>query len=404
GTELFNKAGLFYSRRIGLTPAGYWQVKNRVANDPNLEIIKNPGVTQLINASKFSGRNKKNLGIGVFNAVSAPMTASILNKTTGITESIETEPLTNYSLVVIDQALKGRSSVTFTNTNVTRSGLARDANVSALDFALYDKKNNYGIVGTGRYSKIMGTNPYDGFNTTLSLRKVSGKVQFNVSNNIESDRYDPNDLGFLQAPNEVTTAAQISYNQFTPTKNFLSYRYSLRFTNRQLYKPNVWQEVQLGAAGFHFFKNFWDLSINYESKPVWQHDYFELRTPGRMIRMMPWHYVGFSGSTDSRKRLYVSVETGLGQTPAFKDAEYINYELSLRFRFNDRLSIEWSGSGSNDNGNVGYAFRREANGDPIVGWRDVKQFTTLVSGLYNFTPRMFLTLRARHYWSGVRYE
>jgi hypothetical protein len=358
----------------------------------------------LINASKFSGRNKRNLGIGVFNAVSASMTASILNKTTGITESVETEPLTNYSLLVVDQALKGRSSVTFTNTNVTRSGRARDANVSALDFALYDKKNNYGIVGTGRYSQILGTNPYNGFNTTLSLRKVSGKVQFNVSNNIESDRYDPNDLGFLQAPNEVTTAAQISYNQFTPTKNFLSYRYSLRFTNRQLYKPNVWQEVQMGASVFHFFKNFWDLSINYESKPVWQHDYFELRTPGRMIRMMPWHYVGINGSTDSRKRLYVSVEAGLGQTPSFKDAEYINYELSLRFRFNDRLSIEWSGSGSNDNGNVGYAFRREANGDPIVGWRDVKQFTTLVSGLYNFTPRMFLTLRARHYWSSVRYE
>ena len=404
GTELFNKAGLFYSRRIGLTPSGYWQVKNRVANDPNLQIIKNPGLTQLINASKFSGRNKKNLGIGVFNAVGAPMTASILDKRTGKTESIETEPLTNYSLIVIDQALKGRSSVTFTNTNVMRSGIARDANVSALDFALYDKKNNYGIVGTGRYSKIMGTNPYDGFNTTLSLRKVSGKIQFNVNNNIESDRYDPNDLGFLQAPNEVTSSAQVSYNQFTPTKNFLSYRYSLRVTNRQLYKPFVWQELQVDASVFHFFRNFWDLSINYITKPSWQHDYFELRTPGRMIRMMPWHYVGLNGSTDSRKKLYAGIEIGMGQTPAFRNAEYINYELTLRFRFNDRLSIEWSGSGNSDNGNVGYAFRREANGDPIVGWRDVKQFTTLVSGLYNFTPRMFLTLRARHYWSSVRYE
>jgi len=404
GTELFNKAGLFYSRRIGLTPSGYWQVKNRVANDPNLQIIKNPGLTQLINASKFSGRNKKNLGIGVFNAVGAPMMASILNKQTGKTESIETEPLTNYSLIVIDQALKGRSSITFTNTNVMRSGTARDANVSALDFALYDKKNNYGIVGTGRYSKIMGTNPYDGFNTTLSLRKVSGKIQFNVNNNIESDRYDPNDLGFLQAPNEVTSSAQVSYNQFTPTKNFLSYRYSLRVTNQQLYKPFVWQELQVDASAFHFFKNFWDLTIYYVTKPSWQHDYFELRTPGRMIRMMPWHYVGINGSTDSRKRLYAGLELGMGQTPAFRNAEYINYELTLRFRFSDRLSIEWSGSGNSDNGNVGYAFRREANGEPIVGWRDVKQFTTLVSGLYNFTPRMFLTLRARHYWSSVRYE
>lgn len=404
GTELFNKAGLFYSRRIGLTPAGYSSVKSMVANDPSLRIVKNPGVTQLINASKFSGRNKKNLGIGVFNAVGAPMHAIVENTVTGKSEKIETEPLTNYSVVVLDQALKGRSSITFTNTNVMRSGTARDANVSALDFALFDKRNTYGLVGTARYSKIMGLNPYDGFNTTLSARKVSGKVQFNVTQNVESDRYDPNDLGFLQAPNEFTTSAQVSYNQFTPTKRFLSYSYSLRYTNRQLYKPFVWQEINIGASIFHFFKNFWDLSINYEAKPLWQHDYFELRTPGRMVRMMPWHYFGFNGSTDSRKRLFVSMNLGYANTPAFDDAEFFRYQMGVRYRFSDRLSLELNGDGSSDLGNVGYAFRRETNGDPIIGWRKIYQFTTLLSGLYNFTPRMFLTLRARHYWSSVRYE
>lgn len=404
GTELFNKAGLFYSRRIGLAPSGYWKVRGRVAANPELQLLKNPGVTQLINASKFSGRNKKNLGIGVFNAVSAPMFATILNKITGQTEKTETEPLTNYNLLVLDQALRGRSSVTFTNTNVWRSGGAREANVSALDLSLYDKRNRYALIGTGRYSKITGTDTYDGFNSTVSLRKVSGKFQFNLTHNIESDRYDPNDLGFLQAPNEVATTAQVSWNQFTPTKRFLSYRYTFRVSNRQLYKPAVWQDLQVGASVFHFFKNFWDLTINYEGRPVWQHDYFELRTPGRMIRMMPWHYVGLSGSTDSRKRLFVRTEFGYASTPAFNDAEYIRYEAGLRFRFSDRLSLELSGEGSTDNGNVGYAFKRESNGDPIVGWRDVNQFTTLLSGIYNFTSRMFVTLRARHYWSSVRYE
>lgn len=404
GTELFNKAGLFYSRRIGMTPSGYWSIKNRVANDPNLSIQKNPGLTQLINASKFSGRNKKNLGIGIFNAISAPMYAVIENKSTGSTERIETEPITNYNLVVVDQALRGRSSVTFTNTNVMRSGAARDANVSALDFALYNKKNSYAILGTTRYSKITGSNPYDGYNTTVSFKKISGHFQGALTQNIESDRYDPNDLGYLQAPNEIKTSLQLSYNQFVPSKRFLSYSYTFRFTNINAYKPSAWSEINMGASAFHWFKNFWDITITYESKPAWQHDYFELRTPGRMIRMMPWHYLGFSGSTDSRKKLYSSAALGFAISPEFKDAEFFKYDLGIRYRLSDRLSFEVSASGSTDNGNVGYAYLNEPNGEPIVGWRNVVQHTTILSGVYSFTPRMFLTLRTRHYWSKVTYE
>jgi hypothetical protein len=145
GTELFNKAGLFYSRRIGLTPTGFYDVQGRAAADSNIEIIKNPSVSQLINTIKFSGRNKKKLGIGVFNAVSAPMFASIKNKQTNAIEKIQTGPLTNYNVLVLDQALNGRSSITFTNTNVLRDGLAADANVSALDFTIFDKKNIKGL-------------------------------------------------------------------------------------------------------------------------------------------------------------------------------------------------------------------------------------------------------------------
>ena len=44
---------------------------------PNIEIIKKPARTQLYNAIKFSGRTKKKLGIGFFNAIAAPMHATI---------------------------------------------------------------------------------------------------------------------------------------------------------------------------------------------------------------------------------------------------------------------------------------------------------------------------------------
>ncbi len=404
GTELFNKAGLFYSRRIGLTPTGFYGVQQMAAADSNIEVIKNPGVSQLINTIKFSGRNKNKLGIGVFNAVSAPMFATIKNKQTKATEKIQTAPMTNYNVLVLDQALSGRSSVTFTNTSVIRDGIAPDANVSALDFALFDKKNVYALGGTMRYSHISGKNSKDGYNSVLSFKKVSGKFQFDVNQNIESENYNPNDLGFLQAPNEFTTNATFAYKQLTPTKHFLTYIYSLGVSNSYLYTPFKWSELKMSASAFYFFKNFWDLTFMYESSPVWQNNYFELRTPGKMVRMMPWHYFGANGSSDSRKRFFVGLDLGYAFTPAFRNASLYRGQCNMRYRFSNWLSMSLEASGSFDQGNVGFAFLRETNGDPIIGWRKVNERTTVLSSNINFTSRIFMTIRARHYWSKINYE
>jgi hypothetical protein len=221
GMEIFNKAGLFYSRRVGAMPKGYTPVNRMAENDPNIDIVKNPSVTQLYNAIKFSGRTQKKLGIGVFNAITAPMHATVKDVTTGEKTKIETEPLTNYNIVVLDQALKGRSYLTFTNTNVIRDAGARDANVSSLDFNLYDNRNVYNFKGSGRYSSIFGKVPYDGFNTLLRGGKVSGQIQFFLQNVIKSDKYDPNDLGYLAYNNENSYSGEVSYNQFTPWQVFL---------------------------------------------------------------------------------------------------------------------------------------------------------------------------------------
>src|SRR5688572_1438812 len=195
GTELFNKSGLFYSRRVGDIPGGYNSVQSLVANNPDLELIKNPSITQLYNGIKFSGRTKKKLGIGIFNALTAPMKANLRSYSTSKDTLIITEPLSNYNIIVLDQALKGRSSLTFTNTNVIRDGSYRDANVSAFDWSLYTRSNNYQFRGTARYSTIFGytpyhgeinliydtvtrngslyVKPYDGYNTTIQFLKVS---------------------------------------------------------------------------------------------------------------------------------------------------------------------------------------------------------------------------------------
>jgi hypothetical protein len=425
GTELFNKAGLFYSRRIGSTPGGYYGVEDFVAGNEGWKLQKNPSVTQLYNGLKFSGRTKNKLGIGIFNAVTAPMHARLQHTATGSDSTIETEPLANYNIIVLDQAFKGRSSITFTNTNVVRSGAARDANVSAIDFSLFDKTNTYVLSGMGRYSRIFGLSPYEGFTSTvfdtvqqdgniwlkpyngynarIRVGKVSGLWRFNLAARALSSQFDPNDLGFLNTANTVNYTGDISYNQFKGTKNLINYSYRFTADYSFLYRPYRRAGLQLTLSGFWLFKNMWDLRLTIGGEPIWKHDYFELRTPGRYVQVPAYGYIVAGGSTDSRKRLFVDYEFAFAEAP-MPNNPYYNLNTGVRYRFSNRFNLRLEASRLHDQGQIGYAFQREANRDPIIGLREVKDVTMLLSGIYNFTPRMNLTLRARHYWSSVQYQ
>ena len=403
GTELFNKAGLFYSRRVGAMPAGYDLIEAKAQDNPDLEIIKNPSATQLYNAIKLSGRTKKKLGIGFFNAVTAPMHAVLYDRVTGEKTKYQTEPATNYNIVVLDQALKGRSYITFTNTNVLRGSNGRDANVTGLDFSLYDKGNVFNVRGKGRYSKIFGAAPYDGFNTLLRLGKVSGKIQYYVQGEVLSSRYNPRDLGYLQTPNQVNYMGSVSYNQYKPTQNFLSYSYSLNTTYRRLYRPNVFNDLQVSATGFWYLKNFWDIRFSVNYLPD-QHDYFLLGAPfSHFARRPAYGYASLSGSSDSRKRLFFSYDYLLAKFFNEPNKKYHSIEMGLRYRFSNKFTMEESNRHEAEADYIVYA-GQETNGEPIIGFVDFKDVTSILSGIYNFGPRMNVTLRARHYWSHVPYK
>lgn len=403
GTELFNKANLFYSRRVGATPSGYNGVNNFVASNPQWTIVRNPSLTQLYNGTKFSGRNQKRLGIGIFNAVTAPMRAKIRNNSIGKDSIIQTAPLSNYNILVLDQALKGRSSVTFTNTNVLRAGSSRDANVSALDVALYNKRNSHSFAGTVRYSKIWGITPYDGFNTTMRYGKVSGDWQYSLTGNVESDMYDPNDLGILQAANEVSWRGSVSYRKFKPTDKFITYSYTLAPTLLYCYKPYAFSKFDVTASAFWVFKSFWDVTLTTNINPVYEHNYFELRTDGRYLTYKDNYGAQLQGSSDSRKKLYWRYNVIYAISHDY-DNEFTGIGMGLRYRFSNKFSLDLQTDSHFETNQLGYAFVREVNGDPIVGFRDNRDFTSVLSGIYNFTSRMNLTLRARHYWNKVNYN
>lgn len=406
GTEIFNKAGLFYSRRVGAVPSKYTAVRNFAAANPEWKVEKNPSITQLINATKFSGRTQKKLGIGVFNAITSGMEAKLHNRITGKDSTIETEPLSNYNIFVLDQALKGRSSVTFTNTNVIRRAGASDANVSALDFSFFDNRNTYNLRGTARYSRIFSRNGYDGFNTSLRFAKVSGNWQYNLTGNVESANYNPRDLGFLAAANEVSLNGMAGYYRFKPTRGLLQYSYRFSFVYNRLYLPYSFNKALLKGTAFWIFRNFWDMSVSAGFLPT-ENDYFVLGDPvtyRRFVKRPSYGNIESNGSTDSRKRLFVRYSVFFANF--FNSAPNKNYhyvEGGVRYRFSNRFSVDLSHRQEAETDFIINA-GRELNNEPIVAFVDFKDFTSILSSIYNFTPRINLTLRARHYLSRVNFN
>lgn len=397
GTELFNLNRLFYARRIGGRPKGYFDVEDM--NDSVRTVIDNPQQVQLINATKITGRTPSALGIGFLNAVTAETNATV-KKIDGSIEKIQTEPLTNYNIVSLNQTLKNNSRVGFMNTNVTRAGASNDANVSAINFAIGDKKDRYRVSGFAAYNyRTLPGNTYsDGYTYNLSLSKVSGNFKFNLNRNVESTRYNPNDLGLLFSPNEISHVAEISYNQFTPNKYFLSWGANANMFYSNTYQGNKFQELQFNLNYYHTWKNWLTQWAYVGVNPVGKHDYFEPRQEGRVFIGPNWYGMNTGISSDYRKKL--AIDASIAHFRDFTAGGiFREYSISPIVRFSNKLKLNYAYTHSQDYRNQGYS---TTVGEHIyMAFREVRNNINTLNLSYIFNNNTALTFRARHYWSTV---
>ena len=401
GTELFSKGGLFYSRRVGGRPLLYYNVYDFINEGET--IVENPQETQLLNATKISGRNRKGLGIGFFNATSAASFAKVQDEN-GSVRKIMTQPLTNYNILVFDKSLKNNSFVSLINTSAIREGDVYDANVTGGQFKFADKKNVYAISGDGAVSQIYDNSidePTLGHKYFLHLSKISGNFQYGLWHNVESDRFNPNDLGILFSNNEKTYAAYFRYNIYEPKGKFLNTWSYLEFNYARLYIPDRFQNFFTYAEAGGTFKNYLSAGVWTALEPVITYDFFEPRVPGKYYTYPRNYNFGGFISSDYRKKLAIDIS---GNYRIFEDRDRVrlNLNVSPRWRVNDKLSFVYSFNYSDWPDDVGYV-NRISNDSIWFGYRDVYTYSNTLSGSYKFNNLMALTLFARHYWSKAIY-
>lgn len=402
GTELFNKGGLFYSRRIGNAPTRKSAVEDDEFNDEderNYTIIDNPTTTKLLNASKISGRNNKGLGIGFFNAVTDRTYATVRDSITNEKREILTESYANYNVLVLDQIIANNSFVTLVNTNVTREGSYRDANVTGLLFQLANKENSYSVAGSFKNSLVYDDELTQGFASNLNLNKLNGKFRFTLNQNIESDTYEINDLGFLSNNNEFTHWFEVTNVQFQPKNNRLSGRLSLRLNHSMIYKPRLYSDFNFSINGSKTNPNFLSSGFGVTIRPGNKYNYFEARTGDFESPFVtgPSQYVNMWWSSDYRRPFALDWSFN-----AYNRSDHghqaATIRVSPRFRINNHLSFVLSARQKSDRNHVGYTTVDETNDDIIFAKRKLNTLTNEIQGSYAFTNRAVLSLNFRHYW------
>lgn len=412
GVDLFQRDNLFYSRRIGKTPGGFYTCYDEL--DSNEVVTKNPSRSRLLNATKLSGRTNAGLGIGVLNAFVDNTYATAKDTLTGSERKILTEPRSNYNIFVLDKQLENSSSVYFINTNVIRTNGERSSDVTGAGLFLNNKANSWGVNAEGAVSNNMyptdpGVSEFIsdiGYKYSVAVNKTSGTWQGGIYREVLSKMWDCNDLGLTFENNYAANNVWAMYQLFNP-KWIFNYESSDMHVNYN-YNLTTGKPTYFGINEFNFFqfKNFCNAYIGFEVAPMDFYDYFEPRVEGRVFTRTRQAntFMGF-GSNPSNKFNW-GFEYYMGRTavvsPTIPANPWYGGGIRLTWRPSDRILLNLYTNVHTDWGDRGFV-DIENDGTIVFGRRILRNLTPQFDARYVFTKDMSIQLTGRYYWATGHY-
>ena len=399
GTDLFSKGDLFYSRRIGGAPEFYPELAE------NETIDDFPTAVNLLNAVKISGRNNNGLGIGFLNAITKETLVTIKKKITNSANEVVIEerkeivsPLTNYNVTVLDQRFNQNSSVTLINTNVSRNGHFRDANVTGLLFDLNTKANTYNLAGKVTMSNLYDANNSTGFNSSIYFAETSGLFRYNLGADYVSDAYDNNDLGINFQTNYYDFFSSLSYRILKPTKVFNSFRinfsnyFEFNNTSNYIQSNNFNVNINTTDKKNHYF------GAGFNFRAFENYDYYEPRIKNQYLIVPEYKSAYINLSTNYNYKFALDFYTEFGKFNQLGRTN-LDFSISPRYRFNDKFSLIYAINPSIQKNNIGWIDYLPATNETIIAQRNRNTINNRLTGKFSINSQMNFNLSVRHYWS-----
>ncbi|MBY0245958.1 MAG: carbohydrate binding family 9 domain-containing protein [Sphingobacteriaceae bacterium] len=396
GTELFNLGDLFYSRRIGISPKYFKDINPQLKEGEKIQ--KEPTEAKILNATKISGRTKNGLGIGLFNSITANMFSEVVDANGNIRE-INSQPLTNYNVLVFDQTLKNNSAISFINTNVTREGESYDANVNAFLFKLNDKKNTYYVNGSGKMSLITKENNsiQQGFSYEITSGKKSGNFIWNISQKLSDRKFDPSDMGFYTNNNFFDQGLSLQYSTYKPNKVFNALEGWYNFTHSSRFQAFDFQQVSMDGGVWMQLKNFDQGNVNFEWTSA-GNDFYESRN-GNVYKSPSVLGLFFNFSKNRAKAYNYGGNLSISYQNMFNGVRHNAY-FYQNLRLNDKIALGLDLRYTPQYNYVNWL--TSLNNTSIFSAYDRHTVENSADIKYSFSNKMEIMGRMRHYWSDRR--
>lgn len=371
GTELFNKAGLFYSRRIGVDD-------------------------QLLNATKIYGRTASGTGMGLLTAVARDTVGG-------------GDGLNQYTVAVLDQNLPNNGFVNTTTTLVLHEGDQPDASAHAVAFDVRDPQQRWSASGSARLNRYYGEHAglTEGDAWSFEIRRIKGKWTYGAGHYEESAGYDPNALGYLEAPNEVSTSAWVRWNRFTPQGRWNRVAAELNTVLTSVESPRMFSRWVVDGFLRGTTRAFHTWNVRAMAMPVSGRDVFVSRIPGLVWNEPAWGNVEAWFSSDYRRTFALDALLSYANGPQYWDWKEHTIRLAPRLRLSDRWSTDYVWKVIRKAHERGWAdVLRAESPSPVslFGDRDNTEITQVWNLRHIFNNRMSLSARVRHSWSRVRYH
>jgi hypothetical protein len=410
----FDDQSLFYSRRIGHSPA-------LIVNPNDSLFVKSPDKTTILSAIKFSGTTSKGLSVGIIQSLTANEKAE-LSDPAGKRSSRQVEPLTNYLVARIQKGYNAGNTVVggmLTSTNrfikdPNLEFLSRDAYTGGLDLrhhwrdkefftdvrliGSYVKGNKEAIMSlqesSARYYQRPGAD-YLKFDTTSThLSGYGGKFrigkgskgywQYSTGITWLSPGLELNDLGYMQTADMINQENDISYLINKPVSIFHTYSVSLQQFNSWNFNGTY-----LGSGGhlsfYSEFINNWIFNTNliFHSQAI---DLRILRGGPEMI--MPFILTTFGHiQTDQAKKLIMEFAYSY-ETSGNNSARNYNFEPGISIRPVNALKIGLTANYLDNHDNLQYITTKStaAGKRYILGTIDQKTLGLTFRVDLNITP------------------
>jgi hypothetical protein len=395
GTELFNRADIFYSRRMGAAPKFSDRVNKELSE--NEKVIFIPSETQLLNASKISGRTGRGWGIGSLNSVSLASYAVLQADETAEKRRVLVQPVTNYNVSVVDKTLKNNSYISLINTNMFMAGDPFFSNVTATDFQLRNKQKSVALKGKSGISYRKNETSEVGYFMNYGLEKNSGKLQYGILQKVFSDKYNPNDMGYLQRNNEFASSGWVWLTFKDPFWIFRETNNYLIFNHNRMYRNLDFSYNEIFLNSFSIFRNNWSFMFN-----AWltsdKNDYYEPRVPGRFYTQPSSFRYQAGIFSDGVKALRMNIiYTSSNSFHSGQSSRSLNAQAGIRG--GKKFQAFYSLNLSKDQNTPGFTGFKEGADTIVFAKRDIRTVENGIYASYTFNNKCGLNLNLRHYAS-----